>query len=213
MVSYEDIFQGTAETAALDIGQEISTCVLSLLSSQILTLINNAISEKLSGLQAELLSLDAQIAELEAIQNEPDDALGEAITSLENLTSIGNPFQIDTIDVACIGSIPTLGLELNAFGISNPFSSLAMILIAAIKLAILTALRAAVMALIIKLLADSQKVSETLQGRADGTLTEPKIDWSNPDLSEYVDSLEPGDLARIERYKEFALNNIVKPYE
>jgi len=213
MVSYEDIFQGTAETAALDIGQEISTCVLSLLSSQILTLLNNAISEKLSGLQAELLSLDAQIAELEAIQNEPDDALGEAITSLENLTSIGNPFQIDTIDVACIGSIPTLGLELNAFGISNPFSSLAMILIAAIKLTILTALRAAVMALIIKLLADSQKVSETLQGRADGTLTEPKIDWSNPDLSEYVDSLEPGDLARIERYKEFALNNIVKPYE
>ena len=216
MTSYSDILKGTSETAGLDVAQEVSTCLLSLISSEVLTMINNSISEMLSGYQAELLSMDEQIAELEEQQEawNVENPMGDALQSLESLAgAAGNPFQIDTIDIACLPSIPYIS-SLGEFDLSkNFFASLAMILIAAIKLALLTALRAALMALIIKLLADQNKITSTLQGRADGSLKEPKIDWSNPALNEYLESVEPGDLAQIERHKEFMANNVVKPYK
>ena len=96
MTSFDDILKGTTDTANLDVGAEISECVLSMLSSAALTALNNAISSMLDGFSAELLSLEEQIKELEMEQLAFDigDPLGDAINSLTSLTSaVGNPFQ------------------------------------------------------------------------------------------------------------------------
>ena len=215
MTSFDDILKGTTDTANLDVGAEISECVLSMLSSAALTALNNAISSMLDGFSAELLSLEEQIKELEMEQLAFDigDPLGDAINSLTSLTSaVGNPFQMGTVEIPCLGSIPSIP-ALGEFSLSNPFGSIAMIIIALIKIAILTALRAALMALLIKLLADQKNITKTLQGRADGSLPEPLIDWNSPEMATIADTLAPGDLAQIERHREWVQSNIVKPYK
>ena len=215
MTSFSDIFEGTSETASLDIGSEISECLLSMLSAAALTALNNAMSSMLDGFSAELLGLDDQIFQLEeqSLAFDIGDPLGDAVQSLANITQgIGNPFAMDTVEIPCLGSIPMIP-SLGAFSLSNPFGSLAMIIIALIKIAILTALRAALMALLIKLLADQKNITKTLQGRANGSLPEPLIDWTNPELTAYADTLAPGDLAQIERHREYVQNNIVTPYK
>ena len=215
MTSFDDILKGTSDTASLDIGSEISECLLSMLSAAALTALNNAMASMLDGFSGELMSLDSQITDLEDQQDAlaGEDPLGDSIQSLASITAgIGNPFVLDTVEIPCLGSIPMIP-SLGAFSIQNPFGSIVMIIIAMIKIIILTALRAALMALIIKLLADQRNITRTLQDRASGDLPEPLIDWANPELAGFTESLAPGDLAQIERHREWVQSNIVTPYK